>query len=108
MTALTTRICHFGLAARGRPANRDCSGRCKEVKQKDRQPEEAAACPPESPVTPNKVVAEKPEQQHELINVTKHLKQKPVLFLILVSLPFSSILNYFPFISLDSHKRETC
>lgn len=72
------------------------------------KPEEAAACPPESPVTPNKVVAEEPEQQHELIHVTKHLKQKPVLSLILVSLPFLSILNYFPFISLDSHRREVC
>ena len=45
------------------------------------KPEEAAACAPESPVTPNKVVAEKRVQQHDLINVTKqlHLKQKPVL-----------------------------
>lgn len=44
------------------------------------KPEEAAVCAPQSLVTPNRVVAEKPAQQHELINVTKqHLKQKPVL-----------------------------
>lgn len=40
------------------------------------KPEEAAACAPEPPVTPDKVAAENPVQQHELINVTEQLKQK--------------------------------